>query len=112
MIGLGLIGAILVTFTYMNKPSEAELKAQRAKEEKARIEQQKEIKENQKQAANTKTLRVKGKKIVVSTKEEILSLESDKIKVEVTTKGGNVSSVYLKEYKTYNQFRNKKIKIA
>ncbi len=110
MIGLGLIGAILVTFTYMNKPSEAELKAQRAKEEKARIEQQKEIKENQKQAANTKTLRVKGKKIVVSTKEEILSLESDKIKVEVTTKGGNVSSVYLKEYKTYNQFRNKKNK--
>ena len=110
LIGLGLIGAILVTFTLVNKPSEAELKADRAKKEKARIEQQKEIQENQKQPATAKTLKAKGSKVTISSKEEILSLESDKIKVEVSTKGGIVSSVFLKEFKTYKQFRNKKNK--
>jgi len=79
LMGLGLIGAILVTFTYLNKPSEAELKADRAKKEKARIEQQKEIQEDQKQAVTAKTLKIKGSKVVVSSKEEIFSLESDKI---------------------------------
>jgi YidC/Oxa1 family membrane protein insertase len=110
LIGLGLIGAILVTFSIFNKPSEEELKAQRAKEQKAKIEQQKEIKEDQKKAAEVKALNVGSKKVVVSTKEEILPLESDKIKVEVSTKGGVVSAVYLKEYKTYNQFRKKNSK--
>ncbi len=112
MIGLGLIGAILVTFTYLNKPTEAELKAQREKEKKAQIEQQKEIKEDQKKAIDAKTIKLgsKTKNIASTFKEEILPLESDKIKVEISTKGGVVSSVYLKEYKTYHQFRNKKSK--
>jgi YidC/Oxa1 family membrane protein insertase len=112
LMGLGLIGAILVAFTYFNKPSEAELKAQRDKEKKAQIEQQKEIKEDQKKAVDAKTVKLgsSAKKAVIAFKEEILPLESDKMKVEVSTKGGVVSSVYLKEYKTYRQFTDKKSK--
>jgi YidC/Oxa1 family membrane protein insertase len=34
VIGLSIIGVILVTFTLLNKPSEAELKAEKAKEAK------------------------------------------------------------------------------
>ncbi|MDH5599296.1 MAG: membrane protein insertase YidC, partial [Cyclobacteriaceae bacterium] len=34
-------------------------------------------------------------------KEEVLSLENDKIKVDFSTKGGSVHRVNLKEYKTY-----------
>ena len=37
LIGLGLIGAILVTFTYLNKPSDAEMKAQELKAKKEQV---------------------------------------------------------------------------
>ena len=47
VIGLGLIGVILATFTYFNKPSDAEIKAQKEKAKKEIAIQQEEIKKEQ-----------------------------------------------------------------
>jgi YidC/Oxa1 family membrane protein insertase len=123
VIGLGIIGVILVTFTLLNKPNEAELKAQQEKEKKElALEKEKEkeadeadkISEKSKVNSNNKTSKTEGitEKVEkpVEVKEEIIRLESDKLLVDISTKGGVVSAVYLNEYRSYrdNFSENKK----
>jgi YidC/Oxa1 family membrane protein insertase len=119
VIGLGIIGVILVTFTLLNKPNEAELKAQKAQEAKEKKElalekeKEKEVEKEEKvnsksndtltkttgtTIANNETEKVAEK---VEVKEEIIRLESDKLLVDISTKGGIVSAVYLNEYRSY-----------
>src|SRR6056300_279174 len=40
--------------------------------------------------------------------EEIVSIENDLIRAEISNKGGRLVGVYLKEYKTYDAFLNEK----
>jgi YidC/Oxa1 family membrane protein insertase len=114
VIGLGIIGVILVTFTLLNKPNEAELKAQQEKEKKElALEKEKEkeadeaekISEKSKDNSNIKTSKTeeisKKESKAVEVKEEIIRLESDKLLVDISTKGGVVSAVYLNEYRSY-----------
>jgi YidC/Oxa1 family membrane protein insertase len=116
VIGLGIIGVILVTFTILNKPNEAELKAQQEKEKKElALEKEKEVEEQEKSEKSKTTAKDENKKEnsaviskdkssekqAVEIKEEIIRLESDKLLVDISTKGGIVSSVYLNEYHSY-----------
>ncbi|MFN5416479.1 MAG: membrane protein insertase YidC [Flavobacteriia bacterium] len=116
ILGLGLIGAILVTFTLLNKPSAEELKAQKAQQEKEKkelaLEAKKEQEEEKTQAATKKA--EKSSTAVVEIKDiakkevafipEVIRLESDKLIVDISTKGGIVESAYLKEYESYKNF--------
>ncbi|MGV3630248.1 MAG: membrane protein insertase YidC [Bacteroidota bacterium] len=121
IIGLGIIGAILVTFTILNKPSEEELKKQRELEKKEKKEQALE-KQKEKEAEKTAVVKKadeKGTKdsedsTVSAAKEdkanipaELIRLESDKLVVEISTQGGNVEAAYIKGYESYFDFRSK-----
>lgn len=117
IIGLGIIGVILVTFTLLNKPNEAELKAQQEKEkkelalEKAKekdAEDKEKNSENSTENADKESSKTEKKSSSSKTpveeievKEEIIRLESDKLLVDISTKGGIVSAVYLNEYRSY-----------
>ncbi len=53
------------------------------------------------------TTAVKGKVTptgISEVKEELLSLESDQLKVEISTKGGDIASVQLKKFVSYNTY--------
>ncbi|MFY7989631.1 MAG: membrane protein insertase YidC [Fluviicola sp.] len=117
VIGLSLIGVLLVAFTIMSQPSEAEIKAQKKKElnEKKKKEAEAKSKEKEKQTATPEKIQTasaekeKDSNVVkaaapVQVKEEFLTLESDKLIVEVSTKGAVLSSVQLKEYESYANY--------
>ncbi|MBI3238009.1 MAG: membrane protein insertase YidC, partial [Flavobacteriia bacterium] len=151
IIGLSLIGLILVTFTIFNQPSEAEIKAEKAKIEAANkkkeaAEEAKAKKEEAKKpAAQVATASLTPKKdkkgnqvkdakgnpvytdslghdtTLVATatapatdvapvttapkfKAETITLESNNLIVDFSTKGGVVSAVQLKEFETYHEF--------
>jgi len=166
LIGLGLIGAILVTFSMFNQPSAEEIKKQQ--EEATKKEQEAKKKEKEVES-NSSTLVLnddlipegwvakrdsKGNYIkddkgavviqdtirqidsflvveekpvsVTSVKEnstpqkkttfsglymhnegEVFVLENNLIKTEINERGGRISSVFLKNYVTYNDFNNK-----
>jgi YidC/Oxa1 family membrane protein insertase len=162
LIGLGLIGAILVTFSLFNQPSAEEIKRQQ--EEKAKLEEQrkKEIQNESEtlnfdesllpsgwaakrdslnrfivnedgsfaiydaeRAIDSSFIPVETKKAVkeTATKSKAISqekqtfaslymhtegekfvLENNLIKTEISEKGGQISSVFLKKYRTYTDF--------
>jgi YidC/Oxa1 family membrane protein insertase len=110
VIGLGLIGVILATFTYLNKPTEEELKAQKAKQEIALQQEKKELDKEAKKIYNTKESSpnvANSKTEKANQSAEIFRLQSNKLVVDLNTRGGIISSVFLKGYKTYHQFANK-----
>jgi YidC/Oxa1 family membrane protein insertase len=144
VIGLTLIGALLVVFTYMSQPSDKEKKAAQ-KEQKELAEQAKKDADSTEKADKNKPklvakkdkdgnqikddkgnlvyLNEKTKKdtIVaphvkaptkVISKGEIVRLESEKLIVDFSTKGGIVSAVQLKEYESYVNFAKKDGKIT
>lgn len=119
ILGLGLIGAILVTFTLLNKPSAEDLKKEKALQEKEKKEIALE-KQKEQEALKADTLVKKETKKEVllplvkdTTKKveefipEVITLKSDKLKVDISTKGGIVESAYLVEYKNYYDFMSK-----
>lgn len=119
VIGLVLIGLILSVFSIFNRPSEEELKKQQ------RVEMEKSKKASEKEANTAKKVEPKkdttetesGEKNTVkpelatnkneTEKGEIIRLENDRYIVDFNTKGGQISSVYLKEFKTFHQFQKK-----
>ncbi len=126
IVGLGLIGAILVTFTLLNKPSAAEVKKQNAQKEKekreialedkkseALIEEDESLIENKTDANDKSNVVLTSKDVTKKTieleeaKEEIITLQSDKLKIDISTKGGIVSAAYLKEFESYKNFISK-----
>jgi YidC/Oxa1 family membrane protein insertase len=116
VIGLTLIGALLVVFTYMNQPSDAEIKAQKEKEKKELAETKKKD-SSTKKVESTKTVSTQDETKKASApkvlfKPENIRLESDKLIVDISTKGGNVSAVQLKEYESYLNFAIKDNKIT
>ena len=111
LIGLGLIGTLLVTFTILNKPKELTdaINNKGKTEMPASTTDSKTENVNNSTAANSTTT---DKKVVASSKPassqtkteqktEIIRLETDKIIYDFSTKGGNLSAVYLKEFQTY-----------
>ncbi|MBM3185820.1 MAG: hypothetical protein FJZ67_05935, partial [Bacteroidetes bacterium] len=109
-IGLVLIGLILTVFSIVNQPSKEDLKKKKSAET-----EQKDTKESSKDKTkvvdrNTGNDTPDIPKTIVKTEVigEIIRLENDKLIVELNTKGGLVSAVYLKEFKSYKDFAKKK----
>lgn len=109
-VGLVLLGLILTVFSIVNQPSKEDLK----KKKPAKTEQ-KDTKESSKDKTkvvnrNTgnDTPDIPKKIAQTEVKGEIIRLENDKLIVDFNTKGGLVSAVYLKEFKSYTDFAKKK----
>ena len=129
VIGLTLIGALLVVFTFMSQPSEKELQ-DKQKEQKELAEREKKDADSIAKAKKDKTPPVakkdkdgnliKDTTIVgqakvpsnVLAKGEIIRLESKNLIVDLSTKGGVVSAVQLKEYESYVNFAKNDGKIT
>lgn len=132
-IGLVLIVAIVMGFTFLTKPSQEEIernkrqtdsiataKRNQVAEDIATANAQQSIKEEPTSVTEffTASKTAKQDTVVSSStdsinslqpqmsaeqpKEEIISLENEKIKVDFTTKGGQMLSAQLKDYKKYN----------
>lgn len=114
IIGFSLIGVILTAFFFLNKPSEEERKKA---EQKLELEQKKrESAKNEKQEP-AQTVPVKDSTAaagpaVAAFKAETVTLESKDLIVELSTRGGIVSSVQLKQFESYNNFIKKDGKIT
>ncbi len=144
VIGLTLIGALLVVFTYLNQPSDAEIKAKEKEQKELALKEKKEADSIANASKNSPKLVAKkdekgnqlkneqGQLIYtnVKTKQdtaispkahiptrvidkgELVRLESDKLIVDLSTKGGVVAAVQLKEFETYNEYAKKDGKIT
>lgn len=125
LIGLGLIGVILAVFTYVNQPDPEEYQrqqeiAQQELEERQKLENERTeqlasdstetvIENDPSDAADSTKTNTLDKDTLKSKKEsfkpEVISLSNEKIHVEINTKGGGVTSVFLKEHQTYDDFQ-------
>jgi len=123
IIGMALIFAVLVIFNQINKPSKEEIATAKHKRDSTELVQQMMQKEAElKQAATvtaTSALPVSTSidslnavnelrnlygdfHIAAEGKEELIVLENNLLKLTLSTKGGKVHSVELKNYKRYD----------
>lgn len=128
IIGLVLIGAILLVFTYLTQPTPEELAAKKQKEatEKAKTEQV--VSEHNPQIKNTKNktseINITSDSNFVSPtdslqnlqlladfgpfvsaaqgEEQTFTIENEQIIATISNKGGRITSVQLKEFVTYD----------
>jgi YidC/Oxa1 family membrane protein insertase len=103
-IGLVLIGLIITVFSVMNQPSEAEIKAAQQKEAKAASKKavNKKSAVEPRQATNASTT------TKIAAKGSVSKIENENLLIELNSKGGIISAVYLKKYKAYKDFDAKK----
>ena len=112
VVGIVLLGLLLTVYTIVNQPSDEEIKA----------EQQKELAIQKKQAVAAKNAEIAKQNILPKTlakdstdtiakpvvkKEEILKIENAKLAIDLSTKGGQIEAVYLKEFNSYSTFASK-----
>ena len=111
LTGLVLIGLVLTIFSIINQPSEEDLKKVKIE---AAQKTEREVKEKKSEARGKTAIKTSTRKAgslaKVVAKGEIILLENEKLIVEFNTKGGIVAAVYLKEYKSYDDFSKKKDK--
>ena len=111
LIGLGLIGVILATFTYFNQPTPEELKKREelAKKEQAKIKNEKKSSKTFRANSNLISNKlVDSDSSIIQSKNEIIEIRNNKITAFVATKGGILDEVQLNNYKTYYQFAKNK----
>jgi YidC/Oxa1 family membrane protein insertase len=123
VVGIVLIFAILIGFSYLNKPSEAEIEAARKRQDsiaqveasrRKDVEAQQQLKEMEQQnlplTAGTDSVAV-SKNVsdqygafgeAAIGEDKFITLENNLMKVVVSAKGGKIYSVELKDYKTYD----------
>jgi YidC/Oxa1 family membrane protein insertase len=122
-IGLVLIFAVLVVFSYINKPSQKEIEAAKHRRDSIELVQQQVQKQIEAQQAtqlvvadaalsnpetdsidaNNELKNLYGDFYVSAAGEEkFITLENNLIKLTLSTKGGSVHSVELKNYKRYD----------
>lgn len=110
VIGLVIIFLILIGFSYLNRPSEEQVREMQRQDSIARVEKQKmEIAAVQRQlemeaAANGNAADIKRDSVFMqdSLAEQLYTLENDKIKLNISTRGGRITIVDLKEYRTHD----------
>ena len=110
IIGLIIIFLILIGFSYFNRPSEEQRREMMRQDSIARVEQQKRELAAQKlrqetQEAEQAVAEAQRKSAVFaqdSITEQIYTLENDKIKLNISTRGGRITLVNLKEYCTHD----------
>jgi YidC/Oxa1 family membrane protein insertase len=110
-IGLILIGILLTVFTVVNQPSQEDIK--KAQQEHVK-KTKKEVKQ---QPTETPTAAKKSQKTFPTKENKVklqkapvkkLTLENDQLRVNITTKGAQIASVYLKKYHSYDDFVDQK----
>ncbi len=104
--GLVIIFLILIGFSYFTRPSEEQMKAiQRQQDSIAQVERQRmELATRQQemnQVASPSVLK-DSTFLQDSLDNKTITLENDKIKLHITTRGGRISFVELKEYRTHD----------
>lgn len=110
-IGLVLMGLLLTIFSVINKPSKDDYK----KNKKAKKEISKEDKSAQLKDKTAVASKNTGndtpeasEKISKPVSGEIIRIENEELIIDLNSKGGLVSAVYLKDYKSYKDFSKKK----
>ena len=119
LTGLVLIGLLLTVFTIINKPSEAELKAKQEKVEKAKLAKTKaSLKDTLSLVSPDRDVvdslqEVPVQKNITKTliKDSVFSRSTDKFRIDFSTKGGQISAMYLNDYRSYVDY-NKDVKSA
>ena len=125
-IGFALIAAIIVGFSFLNRPSQEELAERKrvqdsialvqaaeweAKQQSAQIAEQLQAAQN----ANTPTPELLAEQIAnlygpfapaTQGKEGFVTLENSKIKIAIDRRGGRIAKAELKEYKAYGDSVN------
>ncbi|MFN5024211.1 MAG: membrane protein insertase YidC [Bacteroidota bacterium] len=112
IIGLSLIFIILITFAYINQPSEEELRLARQKQDSiervnaqidsaAAIMQTAEALKPSTNDSVSLTQQYGVFTALTQGTEEWVSIENDEVKLTLSTKGGRPSRIELKKYKTY-----------
>lgn len=115
-IGLVLIGLLLTVFTLINQPSKEEIA--KAKKEQAAREKSKSKENNQRQKgkgdAKKPTSQSRENSLTdvlrsnVLVKAKVVKIENDHLTVVLNSKGANVEAVYLKKFRSYDDFDKKK----
>ncbi|MCU0421787.1 MAG: membrane protein insertase YidC [Bacteroidia bacterium] len=116
MIGLGLIFLILITFAWINQPSEEELKTLKLQKDSimaAQLQQDSlsrvtaQLKAQTDSLKNIDTAFAKQSFGTLATAaigtEQFVNLENDELKLTFSNKGGALKKVVLKKHKTYYQ---------
>ena len=128
LTGLVLIGILLTVFTFLNKPDEKELKEKQKQEQTKKAASTKkntttptvssikntknvasgnvsQITEENKSSVNPTTQNAgSASKTKEQTKGKTSTIENENLLIELNTKGGIISAVYLKKYKSYTDF--------
>jgi len=125
IIGLVIISAILLIFSYITRPTEEELEQKRIADAKKseQVEEERPIQEKEVLIQeNNDTIQLDSSSVIANdslknielfaqygpfanaTKgaDQHFTIENEKIKVTISNKGGRVSSVELKEFHTYD----------
>lgn len=109
--GLVIIFLILIGFSYFTRPSEEEIRERQRQDSIARVEQQKmelaarQQKEDIQMSQNQTRATTTSKESVFiqdSLSDQTFILENNKIKLHISTRGGRISFVDLKEYRTHD----------
>ena len=100
LIGFGLMVALFFGYYWFTKPTEEELKAEKAKQE--QLAQQKEAEIKAKQQAEKQDVAVVDSTANV-VQNQTFTLENDKLLLEFTNQGAQLSTVQLKEYNAYDE---------
>ena len=122
--GLVLIGLILTVFSIINRPTEEDIKKRKdelAKKEQVKTDSKKDLTQD---TLNQDTLTViqnvieeentasASDPILVSKtpviKDTVIIKETDKFIIHFTNIGGQIEALYLKEYKSYNDYKANK----
>jgi len=116
--GLFLIGLVLTIFSVYNQPSQADIDAENRKVElaekkkvaqDAQTKKEKVIPANQAVKKQTEVAVQPVKEFLNVVKEEKLyTIENDQLRIELTDRGGQVNAVYLKNYRSYEDYVSKK----
>lgn len=109
IIGLVVIFLILIGFSYFSRPSEEQLRETQRQDSITKVEARKMAataeQEKNDFAAQKNDTSVKDTNTVFtqdSLKNEIITLENDLIKIKISTKGGRIVYVDLKNYRTHD----------
>lgn len=118
IIGFGLIAAIVIGFTWFNKPSKEQLEQQKKHNDSiAQVQQKQAVQakiDSAKFASQKDSASINDTSKVVQNEDasgafsistvgtnNVYSMENEYIKLKVAGKGGQIASVELKKYKTY-----------
>jgi YidC/Oxa1 family membrane protein insertase len=111
VVGIVLLGLLLTVYTIVNQPTDEEIKVQQQKE----LAIKKQQAEAAKKSALAKEKTTAKETIKDSTdtiqkpilKAETVRIESAKLAIDLSTKGGQIDAVYLKEFNSYSTFSSK-----